>query len=79
VAALAQSLASSCWYRRMVSEGTQGPIADAFARKRVTLSKDGLPKRTGWLGLTRTLGSSPTDSSSLSTAPESTPLRLFVW
>ena len=79
MAALAQSLASSCWYRRLVSEGTKGPIAYEFARKRVPLCKDGLPNRTGWLVLKRTLGSSPTYASSLSNAPASTPLRLFVW
>src|SRR3989454_9211787 len=60
VEALAQSLASSCWYRRTVSEGTKGPIVYEFARKRVTLSKEGLPDRTGWLVIKRTLGASPT-------------------
>ena len=79
VEALAQRLTSSCWYRRTVSEGTTGPIAYAFARQRVTLSKDGLPARTGWLVIQRTLGASPTYASSLSNAPASTPLRLFVW
>ena len=63
----------------MVSEGTKGPIAYEFARKRVTWCKDGLPNRTGWRGLKRTLGSSPTYASSISNAPASTPLRLFVW
>ena len=76
---MAQSLASSCGYRRMVSEGTTGPIAYACARTRVTWCKDGLPNRTGWLVLQRTLGSSPTYASSISNAPESTPLRLCVW
>src|SRR5216683_4337462 len=79
VETLAQSLASSCWYRRTVSEGTKGPIAYAFARKRVTLSKEGLPARTGWLVIKRTLGAEPTYWYYLSNAPESTPLRLFVW
>lgn len=79
VEALAQSLASSCWYRRTVSEGTTGPIAYECARTRVTRGKDGLPDRTGWLVLKRTLGSSPTYASSLSNAPASTPWRLFVW
>jgi len=60
VETLAQSLASSCWYRRTVSEGTKGPIEYAFARKRVTLSKAGLPDRTAWLVLKRTLGAEPT-------------------
>lgn len=79
VETLAQSLASSCWYRRTVSEGTKGPIADGFARTRVTLSKDGLPDRTAWLVLQRTLGAEPTYWYYLSNAPASTPLRLFVW
>ena len=79
VETLAQSLASSCWYRRTVSEGTKGPIAYAFARKRVTLCKEGLPERTVWLVIKRTLGASPTYAYYISNAPESTPLRLFVW
>jgi SRSO17 transposase len=79
VETLAQSLASSCWYRRTGSEGTQGPIAYEFARKRVTLGKEGLPDRTGWLVIKRTLGASPTYAYSCSNAPASTPLRLFVW
>src|SRR6266446_6881970 len=74
VETLAQSLASSCWYRRTVSEGTKGPIEYAFARKRVTLSKAGLPDRTAWLVLKRTLGAEPTYWYYLSNAPESTPL-----
>ena len=79
VTAVAASLPSAAWYRRTVSEGTKGPIAYAFARKRVTLCKEGLPERTVWLVITRTLGASPTYSSDISNAPESTPLRLFVW
>jgi SRSO17 transposase len=79
VEALAQSCASSCWYRRTVSEGTKGPIVYACARKRVTLSKEGLPDRTGWLVSKRTLGASPTYSYYFSNAPARTPLRLFVW
>ena len=79
VETLAQSLASSCWYRRTVSEGTKGPIAYGFARKRVTLSKEGLPDRTAWLVSKRTLGAEPTYWYYLSNAPASTPLRLFVW
>jgi SRSO17 transposase len=45
----------------------------------VTLSKEGLPDRTGWLVIKRTLGASPTYAYYLSNAPASTPLRLFVW
>jgi SRSO17 transposase len=79
VDALAQRLSPSSWYRRTVSEGTKGPIAYAFARKRVTLGKEGLPERTVWLVIKRTLGASPTYAYYISNAPESTPLRLFVW
>jgi hypothetical protein len=50
-----------------------------FARKRVTLCKDDLPERTVWLVIKRTLGVHPTDAFYISNAPESAPLRLFVW
>ncbi len=79
VAALAASLPASRWYRRKVSEGTKGPIEYEFARKRVTLSKDGLPDRTVWLVLKRTLGAKPSYAYYISNAPASTPLRTFVW
>ena len=54
-----RSLPASRWYRRTVSEGTKGPIAYAFARQRVTLCKEGLPDRTVWLVIKRTLGAEP--------------------
>ena len=38
VETLAQSLASSCWYRRTVSEGTKGQIGRASCRERVSLN-----------------------------------------
>ena len=59
VAAVAASLPASHWYQRTVSEGTKGPIAYAFARQRVTLCKEGLPDRTVWLVIKRTLGADP--------------------
>jgi SRSO17 transposase len=79
VAVLAASLPASSWYQRTVSEGTKGPIAYAFARQRVTLCKDGLPERTVWLVIKRTLEDEPTYSYYISNAPASTPLRTFVW
>ena len=79
VAALAESLPSSVWYRRTVSEGTKGPIAYEFSRKRVTLCKEGIPERTVWLVIKRTLGANPTYAYYISNAPASTPLRLLVW
>ena len=59
VATLAANLPASSWYRRKVSEGTKGPIEYAFARQRVTLCKEGLPERTVWLVIKRTLGTTP--------------------
>src|SRR5215471_4410108 len=79
VADVAASLPASRWYRRTVSEGTKGPIIYELARQRLTLCKDGLPERTVWLVLKRTLGAKPTYTYYLSNAPVSTPLRTFVW
>ena len=79
VAALAARLPASRWYRRRVSEGTKGPIVYAFARQRVTLGKDGVPERTVWLGIKRTVGAEPIFSYYISNAHASTPLRTFVW
>ena len=62
-----------------MSEGTKGPIGYAFARQRVTLCKEGLPDRTVWLVIKRTLGAAPSYTYALSKAPARTPLRPFVW
>ena len=50
-----------------------------FARQRVTLCKDGLPDRTVWLVIKRTMGPEPTYSYYSSNAPASMPLRTLVW
>jgi SRSO17 transposase len=79
VAALAASVPASSWSRRRVSEGTKGAIEYEFARQRVTLSKGGLPHRTVWLVIKRTLGAEPRYAYAISNAPRSTPLSTFVW
>jgi len=79
VATVAASLPASRWYRRKVSEGTKGPIVYEFARQRVTLWKEGLPDRTVWLVMKRTVGADPVYSYAISNAPASTPLRTLVW
>jgi SRSO17 transposase len=79
VATVAARLPASSWYRRKVSEGTKGPITYEFARQRVTLCKDGLPDRTVWLVIKRTLGAEPSYAYAISNAPASTPLSTLVW
>jgi SRSO17 transposase len=79
VAQLAHSLHPSCWHRRVVSEGTKGAIEYEFTRRRVTLSKDGLPQNTVWLVVKRTLGPDPTYWYYISNASTSARLPLFVW
>ena len=79
VATVAAHLPTSSWYRRKVAEGTKGPIEYAFARQQVTLCKDGLPDRTVWLVIKRTLGPEPSYAYAISNAPASTPLSTFVW
>jgi SRSO17 transposase len=79
VQALAKSLNDFYWYRRKVSEGTKGPIEYEFTKRRVTLSKDGLPDKVVWVLIRRTLGDDPKYSYFISNAPMSTRLKTFVW
>lgn len=79
VATVAGRLPASPWYRRKVSDGTKGPSAYALARQRVTRCKDGLPDRTVWLVIKRTVGAEPSYASALSQAPARPPWRPFVW
>jgi SRSO17 transposase len=79
VAEGAQGLRPHCWYRRTVSEGSKGPIVYEFARRRVTLCRDGLPDRTVWLVVKRSLSPTPKYWFYISNAPVSAPLSLFVW
>ena len=75
----AKNLNDVFWYRRRVSEGTKGPIDYEFTRRRVTLCQEGLPRKTVWLVIKRTIGESPTYSFYISNAPISTRLKTFVW
>jgi SRSO17 transposase len=79
VATVAARLPASSCYRRKVSEGTKGPIEYEFARQRVTLCKEGLPDRTVWLVIKRTVGAEPSYAYAISNAPASTPMSTFVW
>jgi hypothetical protein len=45
----------------------------------VTRCKEGLPDRTVWLVIKRTLSAEPSYAFAISHAPASTPLRPLVW
>jgi len=77
--AFAKALNVFFWYRRKVSEGTKGPIEYEFTKRRIVLSGEGLPKKTVWVVIRRTLGEEPEYSYYISNAPDSTRLKLFVW
>jgi len=79
VATVAKNINRHFWYRRKVSEGTKGPIEYEFTKRRVVLSRNGLPTKTLWLIIRRTLGPNPTYRYYGSNAPLSTPLKTFVW
>jgi SRSO17 transposase len=76
---IARNLNTYFWYRRKVSEGTKGPIEYEFTKRRVVLSRAGLPAREVWLIVRRTLDASPTYSYFISNAGLSARLKLFVW
>lgn len=79
VETLAKSINDYFWYRRKVSEGTKGPIEYEFSKRQIILSKNGLPTKTVWLVIKRTIGDTPTYSYYLSNAPLNTRLKTFVW
>jgi SRSO17 transposase len=77
---LAKSTNDYFWYRRTVSEGTKGPIAYEFMKRRVVLAKDGKPDRCVWLIVRRPIGGEvSTYSYFISNAGRSTRLKTFVW
>ena len=79
ISSLAKSINNYFWYKRKVSEGTKGPIEYEFTKRRVTLSRDGLPYKTVWLVIKRTIEEIPRYSYCISNAPISTRLKTFVW
>jgi SRSO17 transposase len=76
---LAHNINDYFWYRRTVSEGTKGPIVYEFTRRRVILSAAGLPNKTVWLLIRRTLGDDPQYSYFISNASSSARLKTLVW
>jgi len=76
---IAKNINKYFWYHRKVSEGTKGPIEYEFTRKRIVLSRDGLPEKEVWLLIRRTLGDDPEYSFFISNAALSSRLKFFVW
>ncbi len=76
---IAKNINNYFWYRRTVSEGTKGPITYEFTKRRVILSNKGLPQKTIWLIIRRTLSNNPQYDYFISNAPASTRLKTFVW
>jgi len=79
VEALARNINDYFWYRRQVSEGTKGPIVYEFTRRQVILSAAGLPQKTVWLLIRRTLGDDPQYNFFISNASSSTRLKTLIW
>lgn len=76
---LAKNINDYFWYRYTVSEGTKGPIVYEFTRRQIILSLAGLPQKTVWLLIRRTLGKDPKYSFFISNAPSSTQYKTLVW
>ena len=76
---LARNINDYFWYRRKVSEGTKGPIVYEYTRRQIILSAAGLPKKTVWLLIRRTLDDKPKYSFFISNASASTRLKTLIW
>lgn len=76
---LARNTNDYFWYRRQVSEGARGPAVYEFTRRRIILSATGLPQKTVWLLIRRTLDNNPEYSFFISNASSSTRLKTLVW
>jgi len=76
---LARNINDYFWYRRKVSEGTKGPIVYEYTRRQVILSAAGLPQKTVWLLIRRTLDDKPKYSFFISNASASTRLKTLIW
>ncbi len=79
VNALATAISDFFWYRRKVSEGAKGPIEYEFTRRRIVLSRGGLPRKSVWLLIRRTMDEEPRYSFFISNARAGTRLATLVW
>ena len=79
VSTIAENIHQIFWYRKTASEGTKGPITYEFTKRQIVLSQHGLPEKTVWLLIRRTIGDEPIYSFYLSNAPASVRLNTLVW
>lgn len=66
------------WHRRMIKEGSKGPVVAEFAFLRVTTVQDELPGPRVWLVFQRALGPRPEVKFCLSNAPTTCPESEFI-
>lgn len=66
------------WQRRVIKEGSKGPIVAEFAALRVTPVRHELPGPRSWVIFRRSLGPEPEVKYYLSNAPTSCPLAEFI-
>jgi SRSO17 transposase len=73
VCALMNQLPSSAWHRRIIKEGSKGPLMVELAFVRATPVRDQLPGARCWAIFRRSLGSQPETKFYLSNAPADCP------
>lgn len=71
--ALIKQLPASTWHRRIIKEGSKGPLMVELAFVRVTPVRDQLPGAPGWAIFRRSLGAQPETKFYLSNAPTDCP------
>lgn len=75
---LAAQVPRQAWRRRLIKEGSKGPLIAEFARVRAVAVRDGLPGPAVWVVFRRSLGEAPELKTYLSNAGAVTPLAPLV-
>lgn len=78
VKALAANLPKSQWMRRVIKQGSKGPLVAEFAFLRATTLRDTLPGRRVWVILRRSLGAARELKVYFSNAPTTCPRSEFI-
>jgi len=75
---LAASLPKAQWTRRVIKQGSKGPLVAEFAFLRATTLRDGLPGRRVWVIFRRSLGPARQLKVYFSNAPTTCPRSEFI-